>query len=249
MKKFIKKVLKFTGITALILFVLLCVIAIFVPASPHDLENSIDISGTYQFQEIDGKDTITKCIVLYDDRTGVDIYSNSKDHTYSVLPIEWRISKNDVEFNWVKYSFENESFYPYNDTQYFTTDSTGICLNHYMNKDTKEILYTYDRIADVDSIYSKDMHNLLTATIKRIAMFSSDHYKFLAYELVKRYLKENMNDPGSFDCIDYDVYYDADTNKYTVYIKFRGKNMFGAKVIQEFKDNVSATTVYNAYNR
>ncbi len=69
-------------------------------------------------------------------------------------------------------------------------------------------------------------------------------YQFSAWdgshiELV-RLVKENMNDPGSFQHVETRYVDNGTGNGLTVYMKFRGKNAFGGLVINE----VTATTDY-----
>jgi hypothetical protein len=51
------------------------------------------------------------------------------------------------------------------------------------------------------------------------------------------YVKDNLNDPGSFEHVKTDWgYHKEDSNKIVIYMEFRGKNAFGALV----KNNVTA---------
>ncbi len=71
---------------------------------------------------------------------------------------------------------------------------------------------------------------------------NSQYHQILAKNwLVDYSLKPKMNDAKSYEEVSYDVSYDYKTEEYIVTITYRGKNAYGAKVLNTCKGRVKFT--------
>lgn len=81
-----------------------------------------------------------------------------------------------------------------------------------------------------------------STTVKENYNDNSQTHQILAKNLfVDNYLKPQMNDPKSYKEEKYDVTYDYSKGEYIVTISFRGKNAFGATVLNTIRGSVKFT--------
>lgn len=94
-------------------------------------------------------------------------------------------------------------------------------------------------IVIIGSIYDSNKTNKEKEQIETPKLSKKDSIKLvrdtkitMALDLLENSIKENMNDPESYELVNkgYDIK-DSVNNEVHIQIKFRGKNAFGAKVI------------------
>lgn len=75
---------------------------------------------------------------------------------------------------------------------------------------------------------------------------NSQYHQILAKNHFADYIKKQMNDPKSYEEVTYSSVYNTARHCYVVDLTFRGKNAFGATVIERWMGDVELTkqTVY-----
>lgn len=242
----------------LITFGVIMNIGVITHNDPVSIDYSDKFAGTYHISDrLDPKDstlvTDDLYFVLFADSTGAYIgkhYKNKnllrdKDETY-VSIFKWRNKNHKITIDFVKYDYNSRKFTTYNN-RYMVMDTTFSFMNEVFNEnDTVECfdLLRYEHITD--TIFTKEDYNRHRIDDIYEHCVSTNDYKYLAYKSVENYIKENLNDPGSYECVHNNVIYTKEKETYTVYVKFRAKNAFGVKILNEYIGDVSAIDIYNS---